>query len=200
MAAFFCPRAPTIRSTPSLSRTLSAPFSTTATFSTAGVRPLKQLSQHVQTSHPRIVCRTSPIFAGPRVPTATTRQASSSSAASPNPSPIPSQNSGQDVLTWDKFFDLRRKRRHINLAASIVTAAGAVFVMVPIIAQQDVDSWGAQISGLDPMIVLGISTFAVAAGGWLCGPSFGSAAFGMWAARRGWAKAIVEVRWWLQMV
>ncbi|KXL50423.1 MAG: hypothetical protein FE78DRAFT_120031, partial [Acidomyces sp. 'richmondensis'] len=95
-------------------------------------------------------------------------------------------------LTWDKFFDLRRKRRHINLAASIVTAAGAVFVMVPIIAQQDVDSWGAQISGLDPMIVLGISTFAVAAGGWLCGPSFGSAAFGMWAARRGWAKAIKE--------
>lgn len=71
--------------------------------------------------------------------------------------------------------------------------------MVPVIAQQDVDSWGAQISGLDPMIVLGISTFAVAAGGWLCGPSFGSAAFGIWAGRRGWAKAIVEVRLWLQV-
>ena len=66
-------------------------------------------------------------------------------------------------------------------------------MVTPVLAAQDLDSWGAQISGLDPIIVLGISTFAVAAGGWLCGPSFGSLGFSMWAARRGWNKLIAEV-------
>lgn len=70
-------------------------------------------------------------------------------------------------------------------------------------AQQDVDSWGAQISGLDPVMVLGLSTIAVAAAGWLCGPSFGSMGFGMWAARRGWATDIMAVsskKLWLTML
>lgn len=62
----------------------------------------------------------------------------------------------------------------------------------PMIASQDIDGWAAQVSGLDPMIVLGVSTFAVAAGGWLCGPSFGTALFKTWAGRRGWNQPIVE--------
>jgi import inner membrane translocase subunit TIM23 len=70
-----------------------------------------------------------------------------------------------------------------------------VGVFAPLLAEQDFDSWGAQISGLDPVIVLGISTFAIAAGGWLCGPSFGTAGFTLWAGRRGWTKFIAQVSW-----
>ena len=111
----------------------------------------------------------------------------------PNPTPTPGSQNPDDVLTWNRFFDLRRKRRYLNLASSAATAATAVMIGGPFMASQDVDTWGAQISGMDPMIVLGMSTIAVAAGGWLCGPSFGGAAFGVWAARRGWNNGIAEV-------
>ncbi|KAK3677741.1 TIM23 complex component [Recurvomyces mirabilis] len=57
------------------------------------------------------------------------------------------------------------------------------------LASADIDTWGAQLTGMDPVFVLGLSTLAVAGGGWLCGPSFGSGAFGMWVSRRGWSKA-----------
>ena len=67
-------------------------------------------------------------------------------------------------------------------------------VAAPMLAEYDFDSWGAQISGLDPIIVLGISTFAIAAGGWLIGPTVGNLGFGMWASRRGWKVGIAEVR------
>lgn len=107
--------------------------------------------------------------------------------------PQDSQPPPPDVLTWDRFFDLRRRRRYINLVASIITAGGAVGIAGPLIAQQDIDSWGAQISGLDPVIVLGIATIAVAGGGWLCGPTLGGTLFGLWAGRRGWNQMIAEV-------
>jgi import inner membrane translocase subunit TIM23 len=99
----------------------------------------------------------------------------------------------EDVLTWDRFFDLRRKRRYLNLASSLLTAGATVGVAGPIIAAQDIDGWAAQVSGLDPIIVLGATTFAVAAGGWMLGPSFGGGLFKVWAGRRGWNGAIAEV-------
>ncbi|EMC91467.1 hypothetical protein BAUCODRAFT_47300, partial [Baudoinia panamericana UAMH 10762] len=98
----------------------------------------------------------------------------------------------RDVLTWDRFLDLRRRRRYLNLVMSIVSAGGAVAILGPIVAQQDIDAWASQLSGLDPFLVMGATTFAIAAGGWLCGPSFGSGLFGLWAARRGWSRAMLE--------
>ena len=97
------------------------------------------------------------------------------------------------VKETDSKRHLRKKRRWINVGCSLITSITAVGLVTPILAQQDFDSWGAQISGLDPIIVLGITTFAVAAGGWLCGPSFGSTMFKLWAGRRGWNKLIAEV-------
>ncbi|KAK5173663.1 TIM23 complex component [Saxophila tyrrhenica] len=113
------------------------------------------------------------------------RQASTSSTPTSTTTP-------EDVLTWNRFFDLRRKRRYLNLGSSLITAGATIGVAGPIIAQQDIDGWAAQISGLDPIIVLGATTFAVAAGGWLCGPSFGTALFKTWAGRKGWNGAIAE--------
>ena len=47
--------------------------------------------------------------------------------------------------------------------------------------------------GLDPIMVLAATTFAVATMGWLCGPSFGTAVFKVWAGRRNWNQPIAEV-------
>ncbi|KAH9818574.1 presequence translocated-associated motor subunit PAM17 like protein [Teratosphaeria destructans] len=166
------------------SRNLTAASASKAPFSTTPQRPAKQLSHQLTNPiRPSITWRMPPT-AFSSLPFSRCHASTSSTT--------PSNEPAAEVLTWNRFFDLRRKRRYISLAASAVSALAAVIGLGPVIASQDIDSWGAQISGLDPMIVLGISTFAVAAGGWLCGPSFGNAGFQMWAARKGWAKAIVD--------
>ncbi|KAF2169077.1 hypothetical protein M409DRAFT_53031 [Zasmidium cellare ATCC 36951] len=179
MATLLCTRTTCLRSLSTAPRTFSLPAKATVAFSTA--RPSKHPSRTSNNKRPSITSHLSK--------TQTTkhglRQASSTSTTSHQEPP-------PDLLTWDRFFDLRRKRRFLNVGCSAVTAVAAVGVVTPIIANQDFDSWGAQISGMDPIVVFGISTFAVAAGGWLCGPSFGTALFSLWAGRRGWNKLIAE--------
>ena len=190
MATMICPRAASLRALASTHRTISAVTPKQASFSSS-TRPQKQRRLGEPSSRPSIALRIPKHRFAP-VTRQSIRHESTSSAyrtpSAPNTASPPS-----DLLTWDRFFDLRKKRRYINLAASIATATATVAVAGPIIAQQDIDTWGAQVSGLDPFIVLGLTTFAAAAGGWLCGPSFGSAGFGIWAGRRGWNKAIAEV-------
>jgi import inner membrane translocase subunit TIM23 len=94
------------------------------------------------------------------------------------------------VLTWDRFFKVRRNRRWLNAGCSLVTAVSSVAIGAPLLAQQDFDTWAAQASGLDPIIVMGISTFGIAAAGWLLGPVFGNGGFRIWAGRKGWTKEI----------
>ena len=96
-------------------------------------------------------------------------------------------------MTWDKFFDLRRKRRYVNLGASVLTAGTGVSIGGPIVAAQDIDGWMAQVSGLDPFIVMGITTLSIAGVSWLCGPSIGNLGFKMYASRKGWTEGIAEV-------
>ena len=115
------------------------------------------------------------------------RQASSSAPAANQ------TTTSEDILTWDRFFDLRRKRRYLNLGSSLITAGTTVAILGPVIVQQDIDGWAANISGLNQFAVLGITTFAIGAGGWLCGPSFGTALFKIWAGRKGWNLPIAEV-------
>ncbi|KAK0821795.1 TIM23 complex component [Friedmanniomyces endolithicus] len=177
MATILCPRAVPSRSlasSPSTNFTLPL---AKAAFTTS----TSPLSKRVQPSRPSITCRLPPHLI-------TTRHASSLDSATTTTTSPPAN----DILTWDRFFALRRRKRYINLAASLATASATVAIVGPILAQQDIDTWGAQISGIDPIFVLGISTMAVAGGGWLCGPTFGGAAFGVWAGRRGWARAIQE--------
>ncbi|KAK5132279.1 hypothetical protein LTR08_009267 [Meristemomyces frigidus] len=178
MASLTCQRATCLRVLSSTARTFSTPTPAQAAFTTAS-RASKPLRLHEHTARPTIVCRIPPYRFTPTATTTTSRQASST------PAPPPAE-----LLTWNRFFDLRRKRRYVNLVASLVTAFASVAVIGPIVAQQDLDTWGAQASGLDPFIVLGIAGIAIGAGGWLCGPSIGSGMFGLWAGRRGWNKAI----------
>ncbi|KAK3702365.1 TIM23 complex component [Vermiconidia calcicola] len=181
MASLLCPRTSCARSSTTLHRAISVSKPIKSAFSSAA-RPLKQAS--LQPPRPSIVALIPPCnqFA----PISLIRHASTAPSA-PN-----GNSTSEDVLTWDRFFDLRRKRRYLNLASSVVTGGAAIFVFGPMIASQDIDGWAAQVSGLDPMVVLGVTTFAVATGGWLCGPSFGTALFKTWAGRRGWNQPIVE--------
>lgn len=170
MATILCPPTACLRTISAPRALVAAPFA--AYFTSISARSSKQ-PRLEQTPRPRIASQLSQ------------RKYASTSAKTTE---VP-----DDVLTWNRFFDLRRKRRWINLGCSVFTAAGTVGIAAPLIAQADFDTWGAQISGLDPIVVLGISTFAVAAGGWLCGPSFGNLMFSLWARRRGWNAGIAEV-------
>ncbi|OQO07671.1 hypothetical protein B0A48_07368 [Cryoendolithus antarcticus] len=204
MATILCPRPSCLRSVAHATRSLAiqSPVSTVTTRTGISIHQVSSISRRPFTSLPQ-----------PRKPTqilsaASFRNASTStSAAAPSvlvpegttvrsrvpPTPSPTPGPGQaELLTWNRFFELRRKRRWVSTGASVLTAVGTVIVAVPIINAQDIDTWGAQISGMDPMIVLGVTTMGVALLGWLAGPTFGNAGFGVWAARRGWKSAITE--------
>jgi len=81
------------------------------------------------------------------------------------------------ALSWNRFLALRRTRRRFQLVASIITALGSTVTGITVLSSQDLDSIGAQLSGLDPFVVMGLATFASAAGGWLVGPFFGGSLF-----------------------
>lgn len=177
MATLFCTRSTCLRTLPASRALVAAPFP--AAFFGTSARPAKQ-PRLEQSPRPRIASEVRQIRLAPAARNASTT--TSTTQAIPD-----------HVLTWDRFFDLRRKRRWLNLGCSVLTSVVTVGAATPLIAQADFDSWGAQISGLDPIVVLGISTFTVAAGGWLCGPSFGNLMFSLWAGRRGWRAGIAEV-------
>lgn len=180
MAAPSIARSSCFRAASQFNRAFAAPTPSKAFFTTSSA-PLKQIRPSIASYMPagRIATQCKP---------QTIRNASTASKPAAPATPAP------EILTWNRFFDLRRKRRFINLGASVVTAVITVGVAAPIIANQDIDTWGAQISGMDPFVVLGVTTFTVAIAGWMCGPTFGTAGFKLWAGRRGWNKAIAEVR------
>lgn len=161
----------------------SRPFR--SAFSTA-IRPWDRTRQPTRPSTATISRIPRSTLLSPATTSISVRYASSAPAT-------PSQPIPEDVLTWDRFFNLRRRRRYLNLGSSVVTASTAIGIFGPVIASQDIDGWAANVMGLDPILVLGATTFAVATMGWLCGPSFGTAMFRIWAGRRGWNAAIAEV-------
>ena len=48
---------------------------------------------------------------------------------------------------------------------------------VSVLSQQDLDALGGQMFGLDPFVVLGLTTAGFGALGWLAGPFVGNAVF-----------------------
>ncbi|KXT09841.1 hypothetical protein AC579_9299 [Pseudocercospora musae] len=176
MATLFCTRSTCLRIISAPRALVATPFS--AAFSSTSARPANQ-PRSEPSARPRIASEIRRTTLAPAVRNATTT--TSTTQAIPD-----------HVLTWDRFFDMRRRRRWINLGCSVLTTVATVSVAAPLIAQADFDNWGAQISGLAPIVVLGITTFTVAAGGWLCGPSFGNLMFSLWAGRRGWRAGIAE--------
>lgn len=100
-----------------------------------------------------------------------------SSAASTSTTSTQSQT---PQLTWDEFLKLRRTRRFINLGSSALSGAASVAVAVPAFAEFEIENIGAQMTGLDPMFIIGGSLMGVGAVGWLLGPFLGTAFFNVW--------------------
>ncbi|KAI2638215.1 Pam17-domain-containing protein [Xylaria nigripes] len=102
---------------------------------------------------------------------ATRRNASTASATSSSTSEPPAPK-----LDWNSFFQLRKTRRRLQLASSIVTmtiggTAGAVLLV-----NMNMD-WLLSKIPMDPFFALGIITLSCAGLGWLAGPSVGAALF-----------------------
>ncbi|ODM15366.1 Presequence translocated-associated motor subunit pam17, mitochondrial [Aspergillus cristatus] len=91
-----------------------------------------------------------------------------SSSAAPN----------EAKLDWNSFFKLRATRRRYSVASSVLTSAATTVFGVQYLSTQDIESLGAQVMGLDPIVVLGMSTMACGAVGWLLGPFVGN---GLWS-------------------
>ncbi|KAL1304983.1 hypothetical protein AAFC00_003888 [Neodothiora populina] len=113
------------------------------------------------------------------------RRSASSTSATSSPSTSPSTSSPhsavqQPTLTWDEFLKLRRTRRYVNLAASMFSGVGSIAIATPLIAEYEIENIGAQLTGLDPMFVIGGSLVAVGGVGWLMGPFLGTAFFKVW--------------------
>lgn len=204
MAALICPRATTacVRSINTRFALRKASSTPSLSFSTAAARPSRQNDHHhhrsmLQSSRSSSIINQTASWQPqqPTKPIISSRKTFSTTSIRPssNPTATPRQHENDEVLTWDRFFALRKRRRYINLASSVFTGSAAVITFGPMVAQQDLDSWLAQLSGIDPFFVLGLTTFAVGLGGWLCGPTFGSAVFRMWTARKGWSAALAEV-------
>lgn len=125
-----------------------------------------------------------PVMA-PSVPRITLRANSTSSSSS--------AGAGVDgaKLNWDSFFKLRATRRRYSVASSAVTSAVTTVLGVQYLSTQDVESFGAQVMGLDPFVVLGMATMACGAAGWLLGPFVGN---GVWSlVNRNYTTAFARV-------
>ncbi|KMP09298.1 hypothetical protein CIRG_09468 [Coccidioides immitis RMSCC 2394] len=127
------------------------------------------------------------------------RHASSSSSAAPpsssaHESASASASSAQAPvqLDWNSFFTLRASRRKYSLVSSILASLTTTATGAQVIASQNFEALGAQIMGFDPFIVMGLTTVACGAVGWLAGPVLGNAVWGMVYRKYKGAAAVKE--------
>ncbi|KAI5463678.1 Presequence translocated-associated motor subunit PAM17, mitochondrial [Mariannaea sp. PMI_226] len=127
-----------------------------SSFSTvAAARPLSCLSSRLAG---RPQCFT------PAVPTTSTR--ASSTHVSPREAP-------SAPLDWNTFFDLRTKRRRVQMVFSVASGLGTGFVGSGALLAGAGEAMTEHIP-LDPIVTLGFATLAFTALGWLIGPTIGS--------------------------
>jgi import inner membrane translocase subunit TIM23 len=86
----------------------------------------------------------------------------------------------QPQLTWNDFFALRRTRRRIGQGCSVVGAVGVTYYGLTTMMSNGYDATlSAQLGGLDPFMLMGLSTLGMLAVGWLIGPIFGNQVFSL---------------------
>jgi hypothetical protein len=113
--------------------------------------------------------------------------------------PAPTSTSGSSTpdmgtpLTWNGFLQLRRRRRHFNIGGSIISSLSSTILGVSFLSQQDMDSIGSQLYGLDPFMVLGLATVGFGVAGWLAGPVLGGLAFSVVRGGGGVGRQMAEV-------
>lgn len=177
--------------------TIARPICANASFST---------SSKLQTQQPKAATTclraiTRPSISPPKASVRLTIRSSPSSAirhnstaASPGAASAPasSPSSPNEPLTWNRFLALRKIRRRISLVASIVCGVAGSGAGFALLATTNMESMGAQMSGLDPMVILGLGAVGCGTIGWLMGPFFGGTIFTLfWRGARG---GFAEVR------
>jgi mitochondrial import inner membrane translocase subunit TIM23 len=107
------------------------------------------------------------------------------STATPTTSTNPPPPSSQPptTLTWNRFLELRRKRRKISVIASSFTAVATCYGGLRVFIEQNLDAKLSAMVGLDPIIVTGMGVIGLLATGWLIGPAFGNAVFNGWYSK-----------------
>ncbi|KAF2671231.1 Pam17-domain-containing protein [Microthyrium microscopicum] len=105
-----------------------------------------------------------------------TRNASTAAAA---PGALSAGSAPVESLTWNRFLQLRKTRRRINVIASVLGIGACVAGSMYAITIHEVETLASQVVGLDPLITMGIIVVATAASGWLIGPIFGNALFNL---------------------
>lgn len=121
--------------------------------------------------------RTASITPKCRLITRQTRLSSTAAAAPGAAEPAPS--AVLEPLTWNRFLQLRKIRRRINVIASVIGMASCVAGSMYLITIHEVETLASQVIGLDPLITMGLIVVATAASGWLIGPFFGNAIFNL---------------------
>ncbi|KPM45360.1 hypothetical protein AK830_g1240 [Neonectria ditissima] len=148
-----------------------------SSFSTAAARSVTCLAG----LPPRQQC-----FAAPAALPRTFARANSDLAA-------PAQNKSQDPahapLDWNSFFKLRVKRRRVQLVFSFTSGILGAFSGAVALSAGLAEPIVSQIP-LDPVVTLGLMTFACGGMGWLVGPSIGAQVFYMY--HRKWKKQITQ--------
>ncbi|KAK7403174.1 TIM23 complex component [Neonectria punicea] len=124
-------------------------------------------------------------FAAPAVPRTFARANSGVAAPAPNKS----QDPAHAPLDWNSFFKLRVKRRRVQLVFSFTSGALGAFSGAVALSAGLAEPIVSQIP-LDPVVTLGLMTFACGGMGWLVGPSIGAQVFYMY--HRKWKKQITQ--------
>ncbi|KAI1183075.1 Pam17-domain-containing protein [Nemania serpens] len=118
----------------------------------------------------------------PRKPTSTslpyqfTARRSASTASTSSSTSGSTTTATSSNLDWNHFFQLRKTRRRIQLASSIVTMAIGGTGGAMLLVNMNLDVLLSKVP-MDPIFALGIITLGFSGLGWLAGPSLGSAIF-----------------------
>lgn len=111
------------------------------------------------------------------ISTSTPPTTTTTTTTSPLPPSSSSSLTDQQPLTWDAYLRLRRKRRHYNLLASLLTSMNTTAAGVTFLGSQNFELMN--IFGLDPFLALGAFTVVSGGVGWLLGPFVGNIIFGV---------------------
>ncbi|KAJ9659186.1 TIM23 complex component [Coniosporium apollinis] len=158
------------------------PSATQCPFHTAVARPFQTAAPRAPSlskQRPSLVSRT---ISQPAIQSLsiTTSPRHASTISDPTSAAAAAPPANEHSLTWNRFLALRKTRRRISLVSSIICAGASTFLGIAVLSTKDIDAMGSQILGLDPIIVLGMSTIACTVVGWLIGPFFGNAVFNVW--------------------
>ncbi|KAF1981857.1 Pam17-domain-containing protein [Aulographum hederae CBS 113979] len=167
-----------------------ANFSTTTTLvrrpqaaSATSSRPSQCRKSSLQDPNVRCVYSTSITAPSSRRAASTTTSTTTTTTTTPTSSTTSPSDSPDAVLTWNRFLALRKTRRRISLAASILSSIGFTFLGATVITNYDLDAWAKQTFGLDEIVSTGMMCVGFMGVGWLVGPVFGGAVF-----RVGWRR------------